>query len=226
MLNPALNLQQLRSFYAQHQAITIQNVLVPEVAKDLHDSLTRLEWNLEINDYNPTPRLRVPMSALRNPDAPLMNTLDEVPNSLERDKLFYMRLCVDGTHFTVPALARFSAFLNSEAFLATFRTLVGNTAISHSWMEATSYRASCFLGGHRDDHHANNRVAFVFNLTPAWQMDWGGMLMLPHPNSQPTIVPVIWNSLSLFTVPRDHFVSTVSPAAKQSRYSITGWLRD
>lgn len=226
MLNPALNLDQLTRFYAQHQAISIQNVLAPDIAKEIHEALTQLNWNLEINDYNPTPRLRIPLASIRNPDAPLMNVLDEIPNNVDRDKLFYMRLNIDGNDFTNPLLIRFSEFLNSEEFLAPFRRVVGNPAINHCWMEATCYRPSCFLGGHRDDHHANNRVAFVFNLTPYWQMDWGGILMLAQPNTQPAMVPVLWNSLSLFTVPRDHFVSAVSPAARGSRYSITGWLRD
>ncbi len=226
MLNPAINMDQLRQFYSQHQAISIQNVLKPEIATDIHTALTQLDWDLEINDYNPTPRLKVPLHDIENPDAPLMNALDEIPNNQDRDKLFYMRLNVDGDRFQEPILKRFSEYLNSEDFLAPLRSVVGNPAISHSWMEATCYQPGCFLGGHRDDHHANNRVAFVFNLTPQWQMDWGGMLMLPNPNSQPTIIPVLWNSLSLFTVPRDHFVSAVSPAARGGRYSITGWLRD
>jgi Rps23 Pro-64 3,4-dihydroxylase Tpa1-like proline 4-hydroxylase len=93
-------------------------------------------------------------------------------------------------------------------------------------MEATCYLSCCFLGGHRDDHHAANRVAFVYNLTPHWQMDWGGLLMLTNQNAQPSIVPPLWNSLAMFTVPRDHFVTAVSPAAREGRYSITGWLRD
>lgn len=227
MLNPALNIAQLQQAYRQQQALAIQNVLLPDVAQRIHAELQSLDWVLEINDYdNGTPRLRIPLREVRNPQGSLLNVLDEVPNHIRRDRLFYMRLNVDGTEFTTPALSEFSTYLNSDEFLSRMRQLVGMPAITHTWMEATCYTGCCFLGGHRDDHHASNRVAFVFNLTAQWQLDWGGLLMLTNPNMQPVIVPPLWNSLSLFTVPRDHLVSAVSPAATGGRYSITGWLRD
>lgn len=226
MLNPTLNIAQLQPAYAQQQALSIQNILAPQVAQDLHKALEELDWVLEINDYGPGPRLRIPMADLKNPDAPLLNALDEVANDLDRTKLFYMRLNVDGVDFQSQVLKDFAAFLNSEDFLTPMRQLTGIQDASHTWMEATCYKPCCFLGGHRDDHHASNRVAFVFNLTPHWQLDWGGLLTIVNANAQPTLVPPIWNSLSLFTVPRDHLVSTVSPAAQGNRYSITGWLRN
>jgi Rps23 Pro-64 3,4-dihydroxylase Tpa1-like proline 4-hydroxylase len=49
--------------------------------------------------------------------------------------------------------------------------------------------------------------------------------MLTYPDAPPVIVPPAWNSLNIFTVPHDHLVSAVSPAATAKRYSLTGWLR-
>jgi len=226
MLNPELNLKQARDFYAQHQAISIPNILEDSFAKAIYTALTELDWVLEINDYGPSPRLRIPVKTLRNPDAPLLNVLDEIPNNINRDKLFYIRFNVDGTAFENAVLVMFADFLNSDDFIVPMRSILGYDTISHCWIEATCYQSCCFLGGHSDDHNPANRVAFVFNLTPHWQMDWGGLLMLKQGSIQPNIVPPLWNSLAMFTVPRDHWVTTVSPAAKGERYSLTGWLRD
>jgi hypothetical protein len=226
MLNPTLDPQRIAPIYGQHRALSIPNALSDEVANELYSALLGLDWVLEINDYNPTPRMRVPLNSIADRNASLLNVLDEIPNEIQRDKLFYMRLNVDSLDFRHPSLTRFVEYLNSAAFLASMRVITGIPELTHCWAEATCYTSCCFLGGHRDDHHKNNRVAFVFNLTRKWQLDWGGLLMLTNPNMHPVIVPPLWNSLSLFTVPRDHLVSAVSPAATENRYSITGWLRD
>ena len=124
MLNPALNIAQLQQAYRQQQALAIQNVLLPDVAQRIHAELQSLDWVLEINDYdNGTPRLRIPLREVRNPQGSLLNVLDEVPNHIRRDRLFYMRLNVDGTEFTTPALSGFSTYLNSDEFLSRMREL-------------------------------------------------------------------------------------------------------
>lgn len=226
MLNPNLNIAQISQIYRQQQALAIPNAFDPQLAQQLHDALSQLDWQLEINDYNPGERLRIPMAKLRNPDGYLLGALDEVEHSLDRNKLFYVRLNVESPNFEDPTLLHLKKLMNSDAFLAPMREITGQPQVSHCWMEATCYQSCCFLGGHRDDHNVKNRVAFVLNLTQQWQMDWGGLLMLVNNDMQPTMVPPLWNSLALFTVPRDHFVTTISPAALGKRYSITGWLRD
>jgi len=128
--------------------------------------------------------------------------------------------------FNSDILRKFAGFLDSEEFLDRMHRITGAPAITHCWMQATCYRSCCFLCGHRDDHHANNRVAFVFNLTPQWQFDRGGLLMLVNPDSHPVIVAPLWNTLSKFAVPRDYLVFAVGPGAQSERYSVTGCLHD
>jgi hypothetical protein len=224
MFNPQLNLPALAEAYSRRSALSIQNILLPEVAQGLHDALVAQPWHLEIKDYVQSEKLRVPLT----PDLPrdhLLGALDRFPNGLDRERLFFMRLAAERQEFAAPLLAEFAAFIQSEGFLAPMRTLTGKPEATHCWVEATCYERCCFLGGHRDDHHPDNLVAFVFNLTPYWQLDWGGLLMLQYGDIPPVIVPPMWNSLSLFTVPLDHLVSAVSPGAQGRRYSLTGWLR-
>jgi SM-20-related protein len=224
MLNQNLNIPALKNAYAQHGALSVQNILEPGVAQSIHGALAEQDWILEISDYVQSAKLRVPCRSLEKPDD-LLSALETIPHNLDRDKLFFMRLCVPDEDFNRPELSEFSRFLKSEPFLNVMREITGRMEITHSWLEATCYDKCCFLGGHKDDHHPDNLVAFVLNLTPQWQLDWGGLLMLLFPNMPPTIVPPIWNSLSMFNVPLDHLVSCVSPAAMQKRYSITGWFR-
>jgi Rps23 Pro-64 3,4-dihydroxylase Tpa1-like proline 4-hydroxylase len=224
MLNRDLNIPSLNRAYSQNGALSIQNILEPGVARELHDALVKLDWVLEISDYDQSGKLRVPRRELKKPDD-LLSALDTVPHNLNRNNLFFMRLCVEDNYLNQPALTGLSQFLKSDEFLDVFRKITGRKEIAHLWLEATCYDKCCFLGGHKDDHHADNLVAFVLNLTPRWQVDWGGLLMLLFPNMPPTIVPPMWNSLSIFNVPVDHLVSCVSPAAAEKRYSITGWFR-
>ena len=116
--------------------------------------------------------------------------------------------------------------IGSESFLDKIRMISSRQDIQTSWIEATCYDKNCFLGAHRDDHHPDNKIAFVLNLTREWKLDWGGLLMLQLREHQPpVIVPPTWNSLSMFNVPVDHTVSCVSPHATGRRYSLTGWFR-
>jgi SM-20-related protein len=228
MLNRNLNIPDLRRMYEKNAALSIQNILEPDVAQSIHAALVDLDWILEVCDYTQADKLRVPLRVPLREIAKqdnLLSVLDTAAHNLDRNKLFYMRLCVDDERFNKSVLSELSLFLKSEPFLNMARTVTGKMEITHSWLEATCYDRCCFLGGHRDDHHPGNLVAFVLNLTPYWQLDWGGLLMLRFPNFPPTIIPPYWNSLSLFSVPLDHLVSCVSPAAAEKRYAITGWFR-
>lgn len=140
-------------------------------------------------------------------------------------RLFYLRLVVDGEAFTHPDLNMFREFVNSAQYLKVMHTITGENDVTHMSLDATCYDKGCFLGGHRDDANHQNVVACVFNLTSNWRPDWGGMLMLFEPGTEPIVVRNIWNSLNLFKVPRYHCISVVSPAAAEKRYALSGWLR-
>lgn len=224
MLNPNLDILQLRSAYAQRRALSIQNILRPEIAERLRRAFTALEWNLEINDYGPSPRFRMRVTPELADTSPCV-LLESVEHGMDPDKLFYLRMCVEDSQFTDPDLIAFRDFVNSDEFLRKMEAITGEAGLTHSWIEATCYGKGCFLGGHRDDHNPENVIAMVFNLTPKWRIDWGGLLMMVYPNMPPAIVPPVWNSLSIFTVPQDHLVSAVSPAATEKRYALTGWAR-
>lgn len=129
----------------------------------------------------------------------------------------------------VSELEFLSRFLNSEAFLAFARELVGDADIRYVDCQATWFGPGHFLGIHDDAVKGKDRVAaYVLNLSPEWTPSWGGQLQFLSSNGQveEAFVPS-FNVLNVLRVPQRHLVSSVAPDAdpQTPRLSVTGWLR-
>lgn len=117
-------------------------------------------------------------------------------------------------------------FLNSPDFLSFARWLTNEPRIGAISAQATRYRPGQFLTRHEDEEkHEDRAYAYVINLTPRWDADWGGLLQFQDEqgNVTDTFLPR-WNSLSIFRVPQAHSVSLVTPWAGEDRLAITGWM--
>jgi hypothetical protein len=118
-------------------------------------------------------------------------------------------------------------FLNSPGFLEFARTVTGVRDIALADAQATLYEPGHFLTCHTDECPGKGRVAaYVINLTPEWQVDWGGILNFVDSDGHVAegYTPR-FNALNIARVPQKHSVSIVAPFARGGRYSITGWLR-
>jgi len=118
-------------------------------------------------------------------------------------------------------------FLNGEAFLGLARTLTGEDRIALADAQLTRFRRGHFLTEHSDEAPGKNRFyAYVLNLTPAWRIDWGGLLAFhgADGNVEEAFTPR-FNTLNLLKVPTPHSVTQVALSAGGHRISITGWLR-
>lgn len=132
-----------------------------------------------------------------------------------------------GEHGIDPALKSIYETINSAEFLAECRAVTGLSEISFADAQITRYGPGQFLTRHDDNVEGKNRLAaFVLNLTPKWQPEWGGMLeFYDEPgNVIEGFVPA-FNTLNVFKVPQSHAVTYVPPFAGAYRYAITGWLR-
>jgi SM-20-related protein len=119
---------------------------------------------------------------------------------------------------------RLIGFLNAPHFVAFMREVTGLDTIA--WMNAlaTRYRPGDFLTVHDDLHGDHTRlVAYVLNMTPNWQPDWGGALQFfdARDHIQEAYLPT-FNALNLFRVPKAHSVGQVAMFGSY-RYSVTGW---
>ncbi len=130
----------------------------------------------------------------------------------------------DPSHF----LNRVLEWLNTKETLDFFRRLTQQKNIVKTTAQATRYLPGHFLTQHNDENIEEGRLyAYVLGLSKDWNPDWGGILNIldDKGNIVKSIAPK-YNSLSLFKVPQNHFVSYVTPFAKRERLSITGWLLD
>ena len=124
-------------------------------------------------------------------------------------------------------LCRFAGFMGAPETLEYFRAVTGESNIVFADAQATLYRPGDFLTRHDDAVKGKNRsFAYVLSLSPVWQPEWGGLLLLNDHDGgvAQTIVPR-FNRLVLFKVGQPHSVSFVAPYAGDDRLSITGWLR-
>jgi SM-20-related protein len=118
-------------------------------------------------------------------------------------------------------------FLNGEAFLTFARRFTGEPAIAFCDAQVTRYRRGHFLTTHDDGIEEKNRhFAYVLNLSPAWRIDWGGLLMFHGVDGHvaEAFTPA-FGALNLLKVPSPHSVSQVALSAGDDRISVTGWLR-
>ena len=119
------------------------------------------------------------------------------------------------------------AFLNGEGFLGLMRDVTGEARIAMADAQLTRFRPGHFLTEHDDHAEGKNRFyAYVLNLTPAWRIEWGGLLAFhgPDGNVAEAFTPR-FNTLNLLRVPTPHSVTQVALSAGADRISVTGWLR-
>jgi Rps23 Pro-64 3,4-dihydroxylase Tpa1-like proline 4-hydroxylase len=123
-------------------------------------------------------------------------------------------------------LRSFYLKLNSEEVLESIRELTGESEINSASMQATQFVPGQFLTRHKDDIKVEGRkLAYVFNLSPEWHPDWGGLLQFFYENGETneSWTPS-FNTLSLFDVKQIHSVTYLTPFAKKPRLSLSGWF--
>jgi Rps23 Pro-64 3,4-dihydroxylase Tpa1-like proline 4-hydroxylase len=123
------------------------------------------------------------------------------------------------------ALAALAAFLNGPEFMRLVRTVTGMENIGRADATAMLFRPGDFLTRRDGTEEGVDRVAaYELSLTPAWNLDWGGILSFVDSAGHIArgYVPT-FNTLTLFSIPAVHFVSHVALYGGL-RYSVAGWL--
>lgn len=233
MLNPDIDIDGLADRFAARQRIQIQNVLQPEAAGRLFDCLDKeVNWTLAyIDDNGPQ---AVGQEKFRNLSRLEQSRFNK--KILQRARSEFQFLYNSYMMVTAykagrdPGLLLHGVleYLNSTQFIEAMRRITGVSAIRKADAQATRYLPGHFLRCHDDRSpvQQGREVAYVLNLTKQWQPDWGGLLHFYDANGDivETLMPR-FNTLTLFRVPTNHFVSQVSSFATEPRYAITGWMR-
>lgn len=231
-LNPELDREACRESFGRDRRVHIRDVLAYESAQRILECLeSEVTWNLVFNEGLKHHDLRPNQLAAMSPkqEATIMAHV----NQGARDGFQYLyhsypmydsyRDGNDPGHY----LHTVHEFINSEPMLDFVRAVTGFDDIAYADSQATLYGPGHFLTRHNDDVEGKSRrCAYIFNFTPRWRPDWGGLLEFVDADGHVSggLVPS-FNALNLLAVPFDHYVSYVAPYAGGKRYSITGWFR-
>jgi len=229
MINNNLDVDFWKAELATRSRVQVPDFLQADAAEALRDCLARqVPWSLAERSEG-EPRTRGREQALDDAaygellEAAYRNARDGF--QFVYDSYMLARARKEGWDPDLPVHVVLE-FLNSPEFIEFARYLTGDDAINAVNAQATRYRPGHFLTPHEDIHSGEGRrYAYVINLTPRWQADWGGLLQFIDANGSviDTLLPR-WNALSIFKVPQMHQVSLVSPWAGEHRLAITGWF--
>jgi SM-20-related protein len=232
LLNPALDAEDLAARFAADRRLHIPDFLAVGSAERLLASLReRHDWALIVNQDDKSFDLDRKAQAALSDDQ--RRALDQAVHAGARYGFQFLYEAIrvpDGEEERRrldDPLARFALFLSSPPVVDFLRQVTGKAAIAFADAQATAYGPGHFLTAHDDEVAGKRRhAAYVFNLTPTWRVDWGGLLLFHGPDGhvERGFTPS-FNALNIFAVPQPHSVSLVAPFAANRRYSVTGWLR-
>ena len=225
-LNPGLDGAGLAEAFARQRLIQIPSVLGTASAERLHRALTHeTPWTLSHN-IDGTCRQVANLA----PEDRLKLALGDRHRARENFAFFHdsHALSDDGEPYARPGhpFAGLVSFLNAPGFLSFIRRVTGLDEIGLADAEATLFRPGDYLTRQDGTAAGKNRLAaYVLSMTPAWRLDWGGALEFIGGSGHIAkgFVPN-FNTLTVFAVPRIHFVSQVALHGGL-RYAVSGWLR-
>lgn len=230
-LSDKLDWDALARAYAECRRLHVPKFLHPADAALLHGSLRhRTDWRLVVNAGERNVDLDRAAQAALTPDQ--RRQLEQAVHAEARYGFQYLYESIRVPDAAAERtgddpLVAFARFLSSDPVRQFLRHITAAPGIDFADAQATAYGPGHFLTAHDDEVAGKNRhAAYVFNLTPRWRVDWGGLLLFEGADGQVErgFMPS-FNALNLFSVPQPHSVSMVAPFAANRRYSITGWLR-
>lgn len=231
-LNPSLDVEALAVKYRTNRRMQIRDFLTDASARAIHDDLHELPWGLAYNDGATVHQLS-PDRVSAMDDREGGRIMAGIQARARTEYQFLYAFFPTLAAYISPTSPRFRIFeffefVNSEPVLKFIRRLTGLDRIRWADGQATWYRPGHFLKGHTDEDPSTGRVAaYVMNLSPEWERDWGGFLQFfdSSDNIEEAFKPS-FNTLNIFTIPQLHSVSMVSTYVQAERLAVTGWFRD
>jgi SM-20-related protein len=230
-LNPSLDAEALAAEYAPKRRMQIREFLTEASARKLYDDLHELPWGLVYNEGEKVVQLAPDRVAGLDPRqaSEIMAGIQQRARSEYQFLYAYFPLL---TAYFSPAspsfrLFEFYEFINSPGTLDLVRRVTGLENIRWADGQATWYKPGHFLKAHTDEEASTGRLAaYVMNLAPAWDRDWGGFLQFfdGDDNVEAAFKPS-FNTLNIFTIPQHHSVSMVATYVQAERLAVTGWFR-
>jgi len=228
MIRENIDWSAAREEFSEKGYVRIDNIFLADIAEKVHHQLaTEVPWGMKlIGKDGPIIFTQQEREALKQMQWAALNK--EILWAFENRDPSYFYLTA-GLNELKDEASDVVKFVSTGKFVGFVKYVSSNLEINGFGGQAACYRRNCFLTIHHDeDKQLRRKVTFIFNFTKDWKTEWGGLLHILDKDKK--IIDVFqpdFNSLTLFKVPRDHFVSAVVPYASQdplrSRYTITGW---
>lgn len=236
MLNPKLNIKQLKREYARNHRIRVEEFLKPELAAQIREQLAIVELPMHLTFYmGGGPRI-ISLPEYEQYDPGEKDSLKAELNQLASQGVGYcyesvMPQKVRNRQVTLSGqghdlIRQLAASFNSEEVIEFAKKISSKSRIVKSDAQLTRFLPGHYITRHRDEVPSKRReLAYILSLTDGWHPDWGGLLQFYKPDGS---VRDAWtpksNTLSLFGIEHIHSVTYVTPYAKVPRYSMTGWF--
>lgn len=231
MLNPDLNVDELKSSYQEDQRVRIDNFLEPLFAQSVGECIREnLTYDhIFFSQGNNHVLSEQQMSSMELSER--QNLQQELLDLASRGiGFFYSGYRMDGDNlFEAPSvLQNLFQLMNSEMMLELISSVTGSEDLKSASGQFTRYTRGHYLTRHLDDvTEERRRLAYVLNFTQNWHPDWGGLLQFYEKSGTPRNAwEPRFNSLSLFDVRHIHAVTYVAPHAASPRYALAGWFRN
>jgi len=235
-ISPQHRSERLTKDYAQHKRLQIPDFLPKDVAAELYTCLRKnISWDLVYQNNKLAKAEVLSQEEFLKSDMQAQNNLQlkiyqEAQNNFQFIYHTYPILdrYLENNPYLPELLRHYLDWINSPKYLDFFREISGHHSIIKADAQATRYGPNQFLNKHNDIPRGEKRlIAYVLNLTPTWDPNWGGYLQFYSDNNniEAAFIPS-FNTLNIFSVPYEHGVSFVTPFAGAYRYSITGWFRE
>ncbi len=231
VFSSALDLTELSAQFANDGRLQIRNALSETLATALSRAMAEVDYELAFTDGTQSRTLDRAALAAMSPSEQ-QQLMEKVQQQAAQGigYLYGRRSAQPSTTSSTAAqtLAQFFQRLQSNESREVVAQITGSDALRSVSGQYTRFTADHFLTRHSDIVAAEGRrFAYVFNFSPAWHPDWGGLLQFfePDGSTRDAWIPT-FNSLSLFDVRHIHSVTYITPFAAAPRYALSGWFRD
>lgn len=231
-INRNHNRGELRKIFQQFGRVHIPDFLDLKSANSIYKEISNsIDWKLSIGNNGTNLDYDYAEFQKQDPD-----DINKFQNLLRKSASEGFQYCfktyrlsekINAKECHYEKLNEFFRFINSPQFLIFMRNLTGVSEGIYCDAQVTNFTSGDFLTQHHDENSNKGRIAaFVYNLTPIWRPDWGGLLQFIGKDNHITeAYTPCFNALNILKVPQNHSVSFVAPYAIGKRLSITGWFR-
>lgn len=236
-VNPNLDIAALKAEFKEKKLVRIDNFLSIETAKDAY-----LFYNSQMPDdwwYLSTFPLRPGVNQvtdnvreMQDKDIRSINSYKKAlaDEYFQEDLYSYSFKRTIGDHDGACDCFEcgFRKFLDSLEVINVINDITDYGIIEAGTLFASKYEEGDFLAPHHDG--PNGKIGFVYNLTPGWRPEWGGLLNTLSRDKMTILDSLVpkYNTLTLFDSSTDtgypHYVTQVV-RKNVKRLSYTGWYR-